>query len=289
MSPGPDMRHLHLRVVTFNAYHGYPLCAHIERRFELLREELSAHAPDIVLLQEISVSTLYGHLPARLVDGLRGAGRDYHLAYSPANGSVADGGAFEEGSAILSRWPIVESEARRLAANHPVWRNHHGYEYVEHRIALHTALEIAPGMRLDVYGTHISDVEVRDGVNARALQIEDLARFVDERPTPRLPAIVGGDFNAAPDAPEITRARNAGFYDVCEGREPGPTNDRDDRDLDDPRDTANQRIDYLFTVGEGVAVRSVGLFLDSAVEIEAGRFLWCSDHSGIEAELEISL
>ena len=58
-------RNLALKVVTFNTYHAYPLCAHIERRLELLRRGLGATAPDVVLLQEISVSTLYGHLPAR--------------------------------------------------------------------------------------------------------------------------------------------------------------------------------------------------------------------------------
>jgi len=280
---------LAIRVVTFNVYHGYPLCAHIERRFELLRDALVARAPDLVLLQEISVSMLYGHLPARLVDGLKAAGREYHLAYSPANGSVAEGGAFEEGSAILSRWPIAQSEVRRLAADHPVWRNHHGYEYVEHRIALRAAVTLPTGARLDVYGTHITDVAAHEGANARQLQIADLVRFVDERTGRAATAIIGGDFNAPPEAAEIAHACSRGFTDVCAGVEPGPTNDRDDRDLEDPRDTANQRIDYLFTAGRGAGVHGARLFLDRAVEIEAGRFLWCSDHSGIEADLEIAL
>lgn len=280
-------RKLPITVVTFNAYHGYPLCAHIERRLELLRRALCTTAPDVVLLQEISVSALYGHLPARLVDGLRADGLEYHLAYSPANGSVAEGGAFEEGSAVLSRWPIRETEVRRLAAHHPVWRNHHGYEYVEFRIALRASLEVTPELRLDVFGTHITDVEPRDGVCARTLQIEDLVKFVDERPNRSAPAVVGGDFNARPQAAEIVRALALGLEDVCRGRDPGPTNDCDDRDLEDPRDTANQRIDYVFVAGGGFTVRDVRLFLDAAVEIEPGQFLWASDHSGIQVDLEI--
>ena len=280
-------RNLALKVVTFNTYHAYPLCAHIEPRLALLERGLRTVAPDVVLLQEISVSALYGHLPARLVDGLNAAGLKYHLAYSPANGSVAEGGAFEEGSAVLSRWPILETEVRRLAATHPVWRNHHGYEYQEFRIALRATVEIEPGLLLDAFGTHITDVEERGGVSARRLQIEDLARFVDERPHRDVPAIIGGDFNAPPQAAEISRLSELGLVDVCAGREPGPTNDRDDRDLEDPRDTANQRIDYLFAAGGRVVARDVRLFLDAAVEIEPGRFLWASDHSGIQAELEI--
>jgi len=281
-------RSLAIKVVTFNTYHGYPLCAHIERRLELLEHGLRTAAPDVVLLQEISVSALYGHLPVRLVDGLNAAGLEYHLVYSPANGSVVEGGAFEEGSAVLSRWPIVDTEVRRLAAAHPVWRNHHGYEYEEFRIALRATLQIEPGLCLDVFGTHISDVEPRGGISARQLQIDDLATFVDERPNRGMPALVGGDFNAPPRAVEIVRFGERGFIDICADREPGPTNDRNDRELEDPRDTADQRIDYLFVAGNGVAVRDVRLFLDAAVEIEPARFLWASDHSGIQAELEIT-
>jgi endonuclease/exonuclease/phosphatase family metal-dependent hydrolase len=278
-----------LRALTFNAYHGYPLCAHIEERLELVAGALAREAPDIAILQEISVSKLYGHLPARLVDLLKSAGLEYHVAYSPANGSIEAGGVFEEGSAILSNRPIAAAEVRRLASSHPVWRNHHGYEYEEFRIAIRAAVEIAPGIHIDVFGTHITDANAGDGASPRTLQIADLAKFVDERPHRDLPAIVGGDFNARPDSEEIGALRAAGFIDACDGCEVGPTNDCDDRDLEDPRDTANQRIDYLFIVGGTAEARGVRLFLDRAVEIEPGRFLWASDHSGIVADLEIPM
>jgi endonuclease/exonuclease/phosphatase family metal-dependent hydrolase len=278
---------LTLRALTFNAFHGYPLCAHIEKRLEILASALSKEAPDLALLQEVSVSKLYGDLPARLVDALKAEGLEYHLAYSPANGSIEGGGAFEEGSAVLSRWPIVEAEVRRLAAFHPVWRNHHGYEYEEFRIALRAALEIRPGIQIDVVVTHITDAGTREDASPRRLQLADLARFVAERPHREHPAIVGGDFNARPEDGEIASLKEQGFADVCEGREPGPTNDCNDRDLENPRDTANQRIDYLFVAGGEVSVCDVRLFLHHAVEIEPGKFLWASDHSGIVADLEI--
>ena len=276
-----------LRALTFNAFHGYPLCAHLEKRLEILARALAAEAPDLALLQEVSVSKLYGHLPARLVDALKAEGLEYHLAYSPANGSIEGGGVFEEGSAVLSRWPIVEAEVRRLAASYPVWREHHGYEYEEFRIALRASVEIRPGIRIDVIATHITDAGPRDDTSPRALQLADLARFVAERPHREHPAIIGGDFNARPEDDEIASLRKRGFVDVCEGRDPGPTNDCNDRDLENPRDTANQRIDYLFAAGGEIAVRDVRLFLHQAVEIEPGRFLWASDHSGIVADIEI--
>lgn len=276
-----------LRVLTFNAYHGYPLCPEIERRLELLVAGLRDQAPDIAFLQEISVSTLHGHLPQQLVARLEQSGLDYHLAYAPANGSVADGGVFEEGSAILSRFPIVESETRRLAAATTVRREYHGYEYEEFRIALRATLEIESGRRLDVFTTHVTDADPAGGESPRRRQIEDLARFVVERSNLGLPAIIGGDFNAPPEADEIRWLATRDLHDLCAAGDPGPTNDRHDRDLQDPRDTADQRIDYLFVAGRDFTVRNPRLFLAKAFEIEPGRFLWASDHSGIVADLEL--
>ena len=42
---------------------------------------LRREASDFVLFQEISVSTLYGYLPPRLVGGFRAAGPEYHMAW----------------------------------------------------------------------------------------------------------------------------------------------------------------------------------------------------------------
>jgi endonuclease/exonuclease/phosphatase family metal-dependent hydrolase len=282
-------RSLRLKVATFNAYHGYPRCPHIESRLSLTERGIEEAAPDVLFLQEMSVSPLYGHLTERLVAGLRARGLAYFTVYEPANGSVKEGGAFEEGSAILSRWPIVDAAARRLAAWHPIRRDYHGYEYEEVRIALRATIEVAPRLRLDAFGAHITDVAPTEAVSPRRLQVEDLAAFVAERPSRPMPAIVGGDFNALPDAGELRWLRERGFHDLCAGCDPGPTNDRSDRDLEDPADTANQRIDHLFVVSDAVRVHSARRFLDAAFEVEAGRYLWASDHSGIVADVEVAL
>jgi endonuclease/exonuclease/phosphatase family metal-dependent hydrolase len=285
-------RSLRLKVLTFNVFHDYPSCRHLDGRLGILESELAAEKPDLAILQEVSVSKDHGHLPERLVDGLGRRGLPYGLAYAPANGSVQDGGTFEEGSAILSRWPIAETEARRLAAHHTVKRENHGYSYEEYRILLRAGVEIASGLRIDVFGTHLTDLVPREGVSPRRLQIEDLARFVAERPARRVPAIIGGDFNARPDAEEIEWLRGQGFRDLCAENEPGHTNDADDRDLENPQDTANQRIDYLFVAGAAesrVSVRAARLFLAQPVEVQPGRFLWASDHSGIVAEFDLRL
>jgi len=287
---------IRLKAVTFNAYHGYPLCPHIEKRLELLERGIVAETPDVILLQEMSASPLYGHLPERLQNDLRAMGLGYSMVYEAANGSAADGGAFEEGSAIFSRWPIVAAEARRLAARHAVRREYHGYEYEEIRIALRATLDVGPAVRLDVFGAHLTDAPLAGGVSPRRLQIEDLATFVSERPSIATPAIVGGDFNATLEEEEIGWLLSRGFRDLCDGFDLGPTNDSHDRDLEDPIDTANQRIDHLFVAGalrqahgarEEVRVISARRFLDSAFEVEPGRFVWPSDHSGVLVELEL--
>lgn len=278
---------IRLKAVTFNAYHGYPLCPHIEKRLALLERGIAAETPDVILLQEMSASPLYGNLAERLQVDLCAMGLAYSMVYEAANGSVRNGGAFEEGSAILSRWPIVAAEVRRLASEHPVRREYHGYEYEEFRIALRATLELGPAAQLDVFGAHVTDAPPIGGISPRKLQIEDLAAFVAERPSHPSPAIVGGDFNASLDAPEIGWLLARGFRDLCDGFDLGPTNDRDDRDLENPIDSANQRIDHLLVAGNGARVIAARRFLDSAFEVEPGRFLWASDHSGVLVEMEI--
>lgn len=282
---------LSLKALTFNVFHDYPFYRHLDRRLAILAEGLAAEAPDIAVLQEVSVSALHGNLAERLAAMLRQRGLRYEIFYAPANGSVADGGSFEEGGAILSRWPIAGAEARRLAPEHHFRREYRGYSYVEYRIGLRATVVPNPGIALDVFGAHLTDAAPgEEPPSARELQIRDLLRFVDERPSRDTPAIVAGDFNACPETRDVGLLKRAGFRDLCEGFDPGPTNDANDRDLESPRDSANQRIDYIFAQdAEQLAVRvhATRLFLGLPVEIEPGRFLWASDHSGIVAELSI--
>jgi len=275
------------QAVTFNLFHDYPQCRHIDRRLALLEAELARTAPEVVFLQEASVSLLYGHLAERLVDGLRQHDLRYDLHYAPANGSIARGEVFEEGSAILSRWPITDAAVRELAAGRRIEREYQGYRFVERRIAIAATLRIEDGVEIEAVGAHVTDAPAEGEVRPRQWQIEDLERFVAERGVKRERVIVGGDFNARPEAEEIAWLRERGFVDVCEASDPGATNDPDDRDLESPNDSSRHRIDYLF-VGPGRrswGVRATRLFLARPAEVEPGRYLWASDHNGISADL----
>ena len=280
---------MRLRVVTFNVFHDYPLLRHVEARFELLAEALAAEAPDVVLLQEISISEAHGHLPNRLVEALRSRGLDYEMVYAAANGSVGDGGNFEEGGAILSRHPIAGAAARRLAADRPVVRDLHGYRFVEQRVALRGTILTPDGGPLDVFGVHLTDAPPADGRVPRREQTEDFERFVAERPAAGRPAIVAGDFNAPPDADEIGWLASRGFRDLC-GDGAKATNDRNDRDLEARADTSDQRIDYVFALSPAdaeIRVVDARLFLAAAAVTPGGGWLWASDHNGVLVDLEL--
>jgi endonuclease/exonuclease/phosphatase family metal-dependent hydrolase len=282
---------MRLRVVTFNVFHDYPFLRHVEARLALLADAIVAEAPDVVLLQEISISEAHGHLPNRLAAALRGRGLGYEVFYAPANGSIGDGGSFEEGSAILSRHPIVDGAVRRLAADRPVTRELHGYQFVEQRIALRGTLALPGGERLDVFGVHLTDAPpASDGRVPRREQLEDFEQFVARRPTPGRAAIVAGDFNAPAESEDIAWLASRGFRDLCTAAAPLPTNDRNDRDLEGAADTCDQRIDYVFAVTPGVdavAVEGARLFLAAPAPLAGGRWLWASDHNGVIVDLGI--
>ena len=109
-----------LRVVTFNLLHGGPASGltgdetHLDERLRLVTRELREVAPDIVGLQESSI-TGDRNVAARLAADL-----GLHWAYASATGRVTRIGVldrlivwamnFEAGPAVLSRWPIVETE-----------------------------------------------------------------------------------------------------------------------------------------------------------------------------------
>ena len=113
-SERPDV----ITVVSFNVLHGGPWSGfagdgqRLERRLEIVAGELALRRPDVIALQEASVSRRLGNVPERLARRL-----GLHHVYAPATSHVFGDGllsrlivgalGFHEGSAILSRFPIV--------------------------------------------------------------------------------------------------------------------------------------------------------------------------------------
>ncbi len=166
-----------IRLLDYNVLHGYPGFKEQTARAERLHAAIEDLQPDVVVLQEAWRTWSHGDFAATLA---RRLGMD--SAFARANGSLARIG-FEEGEAVLSRFPIVRAERVALAPRRP---------FYERRIALHCELAIGGESRLTVVGVHL-DHRLE---TTRAAQSAALAGWIDRQPA----QIVAGDFNAPSDA-----------------------------------------------------------------------------------------
>ena len=265
-----------ITVATLNMLHGLPRFEYLESRKQLILEELRRLAPDVVLLQEVPVfPNRKEQIGPWLAEGL-----GYSMAYGRANGRALLG--FEEGEAVLSRYPI--REVRRH-----VLRPKPGF--VENRIVLRAVIDTPLGV-LEVYNTHFSHRVNRDPL--RLKQAADLIRFLQDTYTIReLPAVIGGDINAFPDSEPVRLLQEEGLVDAALQVDPaadGPTSWF--RDITDPADSPKARIDYLFVYSEGAerlfTVKRCFRFLDQPLRAPLSTpsgWLWASDHVGVFCEL----
>ena len=144
------------------------------------------------------------------------------------------------GVAVLSRWPITDIHSARLADGHPsMW------------MVLHARTH-----GLDIFTTHLTPA-LHDGVwrERQVLEVDAFVRAHRAGVSP-LPAVLTGDFNAAPDSAEIRfltgrqslGERSAYYQDAwavagCDGQ--GATWD-DDNAFAAPAHLHPRRIDYVF-------------------------------------------
>src|SRR5262245_37988692 len=143
-----------LRVVTFNLLHGGPSSgwrgtgAHLEERLAMVTRELQALDPDVIGLQEASIARGRGNVAERL-----GTALGLHWAHASATRRLSGlkwldrlivwGINFEEGPAVLSRFPITSTEIIDL----PRCRR-----FYEPRVLLHVTVQTPRGP-LDVFST----------------------------------------------------------------------------------------------------------------------------------------
>lgn len=177
-----------LRVLSLNVRHGYPGFGRREARYRRLEEMLAASRADVVLLQEAWSSRRFGHLTERLAAGL-----GFHAVYTRANGSLRFLG-FEEGLAIMSRYPLTAVEKSHLAPRLPPW---------EMRIAMAATVELPDGRSLRVVNTHLSHSSSRVAA-AQARSLTTLLRSSS-------PEVVGGDFNDGPKSGALLALEDAGY------------------------------------------------------------------------------
>jgi endonuclease/exonuclease/phosphatase family metal-dependent hydrolase len=186
-----------LRVVTLNLW---GLTEPLAQRMEIVRAGLAALSPDVVALQEVCVVPGAVENQAAALAGALGMA----LVYAPAT-ALASG---EEGLAILSRLPVLESRHVEL----PFAVSD------ERRIAIGVALAV-PGGEVHAFVTHLS-YRLRDGVKreAQAAAVDRFAAQLQaDRGAPRL-AVLMGDFNATPEHDEIRFLRGLHTIDGARGQ-----------------------------------------------------------------------
>ena len=180
-APGPDQPPIPVRLVSFNIHHGVGG----DGRHDLPRLAglLGALDADVICLQE--VDRRFGPRSDEVDQALLlSRGLDMQLAWGPAiDEPRSAGGARQYGNALLSRLPILISDVHRLPGGG------------EPRCALRTMVELDGGA-LWVTTTHLTTRSPAE----RAAQVADVAALHTE---PMETGLVVGDFNAAPDSPEL--------------------------------------------------------------------------------------
>ena len=271
-----------VRVVTLNLLHGAPLPklhqarASLEARLAWTAQQLAEAEPDVVLLQEASITVRHGNTAATLAERL---GMQHVYARANPTPLLYAGGlggrlsrrlAFEEGPAVLSRLPIVAHRVHRLSS---------ALSLHERRIALEAVLD-GPMGRFSAFSVHLT----AGSTEARRRQIDALVRAV-EAGTHSHPVIVGGDFNAEEHSHEIRWLTElSGWVDSFRHLNPGDVGHTWGQALAETAATGSRRIDFLFSApaaGEHWDPCHSRLILDRAFPAERDGVLWASDHYGV--------
>ena len=281
---GPEEGLRPLRVVTYNLLHGGPASGftnddtHLEARLEMAIRELATLEPDIIALQEVSQSRRHGNVPERIARSL-----GLHVIFAPATERIFGFWpldqlivglmGFKEGSAILSRFPIVASDVYDLPRCQ---------DWLDPRILLRAELS-TPWGPLQIFTTHTAR-----GDECQMQRVGELVR--EHRSTG--PALLMGDFNTPESSRVVASLREeASFVDAFRSANPDAPGPTVWQRIKMERPTASRRVDFIFVLSgreSTTGVRSSRVVLDRPGRLPDGTPLWPSDHYGVFAEIEIA-
>ncbi|HRX52292.1 MAG TPA: endonuclease/exonuclease/phosphatase family protein [Candidatus Krumholzibacteria bacterium] len=235
-----------LTAVTLNLWHDqhdWPA------RLPVILSALREAEPDVILLQEVLQHDGLPNQARTLADSL-----GFHMEFftvDPADGPK------RYGNAVLTRRPVTARFERKLAP------------LDDWRVAGLVRVDV-DGRPLDIAVTHLHHTP--EGWAIRAEQTADLLDFLAEVRGDG-PLLLGGDFNAQADAPELAPLFGT-LTDAFGTLHPGAENVTT---LNTAYGHQPERIDHLLTSAELTPVAS-GLLLDRPV---GG--VWGSDHFGVWA------
>lgn len=167
-----------LKVLTWNVWWRF---GPWEERRDAIAKSLVDIDADIIALQEVW-SDKDTNFAAELAE---------RLGFQHVYENCMDVGDLGFGNAILSRWPITQTDVVTL----------YGQEQTgETRRAMFAEID-GPRGKIPMFSTHLN--WQLDQSHIRQKQVVDLARFIDAKPTKKFPHILCGDFNADPSSEEI--------------------------------------------------------------------------------------
>jgi len=247
-----------------------------EKRRDLMIKGLAACRPDIVCVQETTLSRGYV-----VYDQARDIGEAIGLpmtAFAPYGNSIEIMSSEQGGVAILSRWPMVRVRNRRLPAAHE--------NPPDARVALFATFHTPHG-ELKVVTTHLSWEP--DSTNMRLMQMglimDDL--FQSQPLDPHTKLVLTGDLNAIESEPCVNLV-NECLRDSF--RHQHPENRGYTWSTNNPLTgkfpIADRRLDYIFCP-TGAEIKKAEVILDHPIKNEAIQHEgFASDHFGVLAEIE---
>jgi len=250
--PGP------LRYLSFNILHEFPRFTHLEARLALIADGIERLDADIICLQEVPWTTRTGSAARWLAER---TGMNY--AYLRANGNRF-AILFEEGEALLSRFPLREPSHTELLPRAGAF---------EHRVALAATAE-TPWGDLQVICTHLTNGDQ----TLNQAQFRSLSALGGAL-TP--PVVISGDLNAQPHELDIGQLGWVDTYRALHPDEDGLTCCVEALTAA-PDEPLEERIDYVFLrPGPGAErVASSRIVFDRPAATANG-WLWASDHLGL--------
>ena len=272
-----------LRFVTINFWGNEPP---LDDRLQLAELQLGQLAPDVIAMQEVRpIDGRSGRTTADVLAGALGMNVVHEVALEWEDDAFHAGHpGGQEGLAILSAYPIGEHRVTRLPEPRPT----------ESRILLSARIDTPMGPTW-CHCTHLH-YRLHDGL-ARAQQvvaIDDVLRGIETDQ----PQILGGDFNASPDADEMRflrglctfGGRRTHYQDAwlrCHPGDPGLTwSSANKRTLPLHFLDIDRRIDYVFVTTRKRDGR--GTIRSAEVVLREFRGAAASDHYGVLAEVQIA-
>ncbi|MBK9388270.1 MAG: endonuclease/exonuclease/phosphatase family protein [Planctomycetes bacterium] len=170
-----------LELATWNIW-GLPdeLTGRGPERYAEIAAAIERSGCDVIGLQEVWTDEARAAVLG--LDGWHRASEELDLAWLSQCGLVT-----------LSRWPVRRAFVRRFEVCA-------SYDALVSKGALFTAIEVLSLGELHVWNVHLQSGTGGDIEAARARQLEQLARWVRETSSPRIPCVVLGDFNCVAGA-----------------------------------------------------------------------------------------